>query len=649
MELKSMISSILAGFLFLINSQQVINAEETPTSIDDKQIEEALISGVADLEIQLDELYKEVGTELNINYIYVKILHLIAGGKAVYADKRPNIYSEETTNEAFSIEGVEQDYSKLAPWAYCPDTKVSRPSGKYLPDAAYSVTYDIVQLMNERYYTDRGNIQSYFNNLKVESQTTIIFCEALLQYLGAGKYEVDGFYRAYEQILYTKEANENVLEADGKGGFRFKDEYKNILRNNGITDNSRIKALEIALSFDSMLASAKGADELSQEYTLPYKVGYTSRENMMKAAMSIVGKVRYVWGGGHLKTGTIRGINPIWEEFDEAYENQNGDRDCIRPAYSWCPLHGVIEDGNGCLFKSTTVYSIEQYLEERKGSLDIELIKDDGRFEHLLNRYIDFERGVAGHRLDGLDCSGYTSWVFNQIDETRNYDSSAERFTSQSSIVGLDAEKTLLLPGDVYAWTGHIVLNVGKVSDSDNVYVILEASPNIVKFGVMYRDRANMQEVNEAINIAKEANQLLGGIDTDTEYTHVYNMDKVGYVETEESETDEENTETNDENTETSENEVGRRYAEVGRFKNMFIDEDTIIEEHGKTIKQFTAQEIIQHVINSYGREYLTGIDTYTGKIFSVAGMINTSEEETNNNEKKENRPIETKKLVIGG
>lgn len=629
MELKSVVSSILAGFLFLINSQQIINAEEE-SIVDSKIIEETIVSGVSDLEVQLDELYKEVGSELNINYIYVKILHLIAGGKAIYADKRPNIYSEETTNMAFKIGGADQKYDKLAPWAYCPDNKVTRPNGKYLPDAAYNVTYSLVQLMNKRYYTNRGDMQVYFDGLKEEIQTNIIFCEALLEYLGASDYEVNNFHRIYEQILYTKEKDENVLEFKDNKVFEFKDKYKDIITNNGITDKNRIKALEITLSFDSLLASAESTEELSNEYELPYRVGYISRENMMKAALSVIGKVRYVWGGGHVQTGNIRGINPIWKEFNSTYFNENDGKNCIKPTYSWCPIHGIVEDVNGCLMKSTSVYNVEEYLIEREKEIDVTLIKEDIRFNNLLNKYIDFKHGVVGHRLDGLDCSGYAGWIYNQIDTNRNYDSSAEKFIEKNGMVELNIDDNLLLPGDVIAWTGHIVMNIGKADTNNNVYIIVEASPNVVKFGVLYRENATNKEINNAIKLANEANELLGGLDSTKEFTHAYNISKLGYV----GQTDEEDNKQSDE-----------RYIAVGRMSNTFIDENTSIKEQGKTIKEMLAAEIIQYIIDSYDIEYLTGLNSYKGELFNIDNKVSS---ENNKDSNKEISVDDTDKLVVG-
>ena len=124
-----------------------------------------------------------------------------------------------------------------------------------------------------------------------------------------------------------------------------------------------------------------------------------------------------------------------------------------------------------------------------------------------------------------------------------------------------------MLPGDVYSWTGHIVLIVGKVANSGKSHIILEASPNTVKFGVLYYSGVSTDELEKAINIAKEANDLIGAL-PDVERTHIYNMDNVGYKED------------------------GTRYAEIGRLPFPFIDETTVISGYGKPIKEMYADEI---------------------------------------------------------
>ena len=608
-------------------------ATSVSTNVDIEAVDKIVASGVDDIGVQLNDLYKEVGKSLNIDYMYVKILHLIAGGKAVYADKRPNILAELTVESMaapFDIDGAVQLYNQQAPWIVMPDETVERPSKYYLPDAAYSVTSEVVKLMNGRYYADRGEMQEYFDALSKDVKTNVIFCEAVLEYIGAEREAIESFYVTYEKILYEKEANENVLEMNEDGTFSIKEEFKDIFVDNYLGDEDILNVLSIILSFDSKLAASKSVDEVRDAYILPYKVDYTSRENMMLAAMSVVGKVRYVWGGGHLTTGMIDGINPSWQAFYDAYpldENAEGHARCIQPSGCWCPIHKAVENENGCLLKSETITSVEDYVDTIKEVCDTSKLETD-KYKALLEDKVDLEHGVASHRLDGLDCSGYASWLYNQISNKREYDAGARSFISSSGLKVVPYGYKML-PGDVFSWGSHIVVVIGPSSANSKAYVITEASPNMVKFGVMYYGSAKQSDINEAIAIAKEANDLIGGVPA-TEKTHIYNMDTRGYT-----------TETIDSgttviegdwvyNTETEQWEQGQtiineptvkttRYAEIGRLNTSFLDENIIIPDYNKKIKDMSAKEIIQYTLNNMDKSYVSGFDTYEGKIFDTS------------------------------
>ena len=617
MLIKRIVASVIASVM-IVGTTQVAYAAEAESSdapemtitidssISSEGTTEVTTPALDDLAVQLNDMYVEVGRNLNIDYIYVKILHLLAGGKAVYADKLPNIYSETTVESMqgpFDIEGATQTYSVQAPWVVCPDEEIERPSKYYIVDAAYSTTSDIVKLMNQRYFADRGQMQDYFDALSKEVKTNIVFCEAVMEYIGSNREAIESFYSIYEKILYEKETGENVIEANGDGTFSIKDKFKQIFISNNITSERDLEILCLILSFDSKLAASSSPDEVKDEYVAPYKIDYTSRENMMLAAMSVVGKVRYVWGGGHLDTGTLNGINPAWQAFYEAYPTEPEDAGfsrCIQPTGCWCPIHGAVEAENGCLMSAETVYSVEEYIDSRKEVIDTSEL-DTEIYKNLLNSDIDFSRGVNSHRLDGFDCSGYASWVYNQISSARTYDCGARNFISAGGLRSI-AYGSEMLPGDVFSWGSHIVVVVGAVRDGGKAYVILEASPNTVKFGVMYYGSARQSDINTAINVAREANDLIGGLPL-TEKTHIYNMDSVGF----------------------SENEPTGRYAEIGRLPYSFLDENIIIAGYGKKIKDMTAQEIIQYTLNNMNEKYVTGLSTYTGSIYDVSTFKSVS------------------------
>ncbi|MBR1453939.1 MAG: hypothetical protein IJ593_04775 [Lachnospiraceae bacterium] len=689
--IKRLCTALLAILIMCSVATPALAAEEV-------QVNENVVTQSKDyLNSQLDELYHMVGKELHINYMYVKLLHMIAGGKAVYADSKPNIFVDTTVDSlagAFDIDGVNQEYKLTAPFVDCPDSDVERPSKYYLPDAAYNVTASIVTLMNTRYRYDRGTMQGYFDSREKAMKTTICFCEAVLLYTGSDIETVNNFYRIYERMLYEKENNEYVIEMNEYGNYSFKEKFLQILKSNGIEDAREIEILNIILRFDSKLAASCYSDLADLDSNEPYVLNYPSRENLMTAAMSLVGKVKYVWGGGHLSTGNVEGINPIWINFYNAYgdkydehieileltddeyleyleyvemtdhilkydfndyyivnrnakqsytdeetgkkvinisknriplvksvvelidnetelddveDTENNDSigskkkyevtlyvenehyyKCIRPNGPWCPIHGMVELENACLFSSNTVYSLDEYLDIYYDIYDISAI-DNSKTKEML-KAVDFEGGITPHRLDGLDCSGYMTWVFNQITDKYSYDSGALGFIGQYGMQKIDDEN--LLPGDVFSWGDHIVMIVGYVDDY-NTYVIIESGPNTIKFGVGYFNNATVESIAKAHDIAKEANTLIGNIG-EKETIREFNMSELAFEGT-------------DENTIKS---LG--YHGFGRYRDWFIDEDSIVSGYNKKLKEMSAVEVIQHTIDSLGYDYITGIDTYS-------------------------------------
>lgn len=615
--LRSAISSILVGLILsglifptyataadieVIESQTMDSAVQTVEDSSDPT-NGAEIVELDDLNVQLNDLYYEIGEQLNIDYMYVKILHMLAGGKAVYADASPNIRIDETVDSlpgAFEIPGADQTWELTADWIICPDETVERPSKNYLPDAAYNVTADVVAIMNTRYYADRGNMQEYFDALNNNVKTTIIFCESVLQYTGSTPEAVNSFYSIYEKLLYDKDNDENVLEANQDGTYTFKPNFLSIIKDNGISTDREIEILSTILRFDASLAASSSMSELSDTYAVPYIIGYQSRENMMIAAMSVVGKVRYVWGGGHLGTGAIKGINPNWGLFYNTYGTnveEDGYLRCVKPTISWCPIHGTTTSENGCLFASENVYSAEEFIDERSSVYNTAALETEAFSDMLEKAGVD--SGITSHRLDGLDCSGYASWVYNQVQDSVTYDSGALRFISQRGITSLP-EGTKLLPGDVFSWGAHIIVIVGAVGENSRAYVMVESGPNVVKFGVAYYSGASSKDLELAKALALEANQLIGNLDAE-EPVRSFNMTNCVY-----SAGDDENYAS------------WNGYHAWGRLTKTFIDEATILSEYGKTIKEMTAQEIIQHTINNLPYHYLSGISNYEGQLFST-------------------------------
>lgn len=583
-----------------INESVSDETEEVATvEITDKEVEKAL-SKVEDINVQIEEIYTEVSSMLNLDTKYVKILHLIAGGKTIYLDKKPSVYADETVNTLngpFEIKGANTEY-RIMPDIVSEDTTIIRPSAYYLPDAAYSVTYDIVQIMNERNKLDRGDLQEYFDGLKMEIKKEILFCEAVMVYTGESDEVVNSFYKAYEKMIYDKQKGENIIETSEDGTVKFKETHYNTLISNGIVNEDTINNLAIILSFSSNIKENDNVDEIKDRYIIPYVANYTSRENMMIAASSVVGKVRYVWGGGHSGASDIDGINPAWAMFEAKYDdepiiettdeegNVTGVRvsesydKCIQPKGSYCPYHG--STGVDCSFTGPYVHSLDEYIATMEGYLDTTDFKTE-KYKDLMQNTA-FYKGVAVDTMNGLDCSGYASWVYNQITDKYHINEVAANFTDNPGVRQVHYGQTLL-PGDTFGWTAHIIVIVGKISDTGLVYLTVESTPNVLKYGVAYYGGASQKEIDKAKKLATEANMLIGGIKGEEAKPNVFSMDK--YL----------------------------CRCSIGRYKEAFVDEYTIISDYNKTINNMYAHEIIEYVLTKLPYSYVTGYNDYDGEL----------------------------------
>lgn len=639
MNIRKIIATIVVSVILIQNTVVVFAEEETVEgteqtsdlsihSNDQAQSEDIAdnIVSIPDINSQLDTLYDEIGTRLGVDKSYIKQIHLLAGGRAIYAEKKPDIRTDlmsKTDKTPLYIDGADINYIK-AEFIKCKDDTISRPSEYYLPDALYSISYDIVSLMSQRYYCNRGGYQIYYDSLQDDVKKRIAFYEAILMYTGAKVESVDKFYLAYEKMLYDKSTNENVIEKVSDNTFKIKDKFIGILNSIGIESDKQLGYLAIALSFDKNLAVNDSVETLQEIYNVPYKPNYTSRENMMVAAASLCGKVRYVWGGGHSGASYIDGINPIWEKFESLYPDaasrqvrldndtvinipNEGYNTCIKPSGSWCPIHGYTNEE----FHGGDVHSLQEYIDISAEHLDSSELLDT-KYRDMLDK-IDFTDGINIHTLDGLDCSGFASWLYNQITDKYEINSTAQNFTQQAGISQIKYGDTIY-PGDIFAWTDHIVIIVGKVNNNNKAFVTIEQTPNVLKYGAIYYRGASLSDIELAKRIAAEANELIGGIDSSSEKPHAYCMDSVGIYTVQETV----NTDTTGLESEGNETVVEHleQYREIGRFKDKFLDEEVGLTEYGTPIKYMCATDIIQHTISKLPISYISGYNTYNGKIF---------------------------------
>ncbi|MBO5389415.1 MAG: hypothetical protein J6A59_15030, partial [Lachnospiraceae bacterium] len=123
MLIKRIISASIISIILISNTYTVFGDDIIPENIVTEASIEQTITSVPDINTQLDTLYTEIANNLSIDKSFVKQLHLLAGGKSVYADKKPNIYNEltiETMDAPMNIIGASTEYRK-AEFIQCPD------------------------------------------------------------------------------------------------------------------------------------------------------------------------------------------------------------------------------------------------------------------------------------------------------------------------------------------------------------------------------------------------------------------------------------------------------------------------------------------------------------------------------------------------
>ncbi len=214
----------------------------------------------------------------------------------------------------------------------------------------------------------------------------------------------------------------------------------------------------------------------SQPVALAYSLPDSSTESqMISDTLSLVGKVRYVWGGGHLKTAMVDGISPIWEPFNQLYADQQlpSDYSLGLDRNSWCPVHGY----QNCIEVGSGIHSLEQLIDQRADMLGI----PTEQFSCFSQQdFKDRSTWKRTHRFDGLDCSGYMSWVVYQ--SLGVYQESMEHMdlTPFCQMVTRDS----LRPGDIVEFDEHTYMLIGEVQPG--CWIHSEATPGVLRLGITW-------------------------------------------------------------------------------------------------------------------------------------------------------------------
>lgn len=616
-----------------LNQQASYTNIETNSDNDSTDIENTSIGFNSDeqidttqIEYQLNSLIMKVQKQTGLQVSDIYKLYNIAGYKPIYETLNPDISKETTVvglGVPFDIMGDAQTYKERNSYYYCPDDQIQRPTKYYLPDAAYNVQLTVQKYVNKWKSKDRSSDETY-QMLQDEVKSKLYFYEAVLDYIGQPS---DNLYVLYEQIIDGKiqnglsvyDTDNTVVDDNGFTKYKFNTWVTDIMRTHGYND-SQISLLEQLWYDDTYILYCTSITDIVADYYYPYTYGEQTIDNWLSVVAQVVGKVRYVWGGGHYGANNIRGISPMWSLFNQYYIDSGHARSSIVPGQHWCPIHGLLEksdeddtsgtedtsgidsqeaqtenDGAGenqCVGLNGDYFrSVAAYIRSRKKLFDTSLL-ETGKYNEMINNAGLVSSQIPGHNLDGLDCQGYVGWVYNQITGGQMVDSNARYFIQSNKFKELQTSDKLK-PGDIFQWQTHIVMIVGPAQQESNcgAYVMIEMSPCYVQFGVAYKSQASALDIQRARQIAYDANILFGGKDCGMQ-VHAYNIEY-----------------------ETVENEDGtkvqqpRTAMKLGRYSGFTDTSD---------FYQMTATELIQYTVNKYLHSeneqdvtYLTGINDY--------------------------------------
>ncbi len=419
------------------------------------------------------------------------------------------------------------------------DSPSKSKESKILHDAMAELYSDIYIT-----YKEKGIIVNSFGDFSnnIYNQAAVRAILGGTQFTTRGNIDFDGTFNHSSKVV-KQDNNGKYVELEGYKYYQsiidelsnktqFKLDYKQIVYDVPATSNSgtnnkfgwmySFQGLNAA-NYYSRLWKKQIAEAPKKQVTVgyalvnslevPYKYGVKSREELMVAAASLVGKVKYVWGGGLQGTNHITTINPLWRQFSRMYDNAGKTDKSIRPRTSgyWCPIHSASGDDK-CAFFSPTYTDAETFLLDR--SLDYSKYGNPyaGISPQVLNTALaEVTQAVPYHRLEGLDCAGFVGWAFNQISSDNKYGGDAGSFVSNNKMIQI-TDLAKLACGDVVTSGDHIVLIVAPTNIDGTVFMTVESVPPEVKFGMLFKPGASKQDKDDARKMIKAANYYFGNI-----------------------------------------------------------------------------------------------------------------------------------------
>ena len=414
----------------------------------------------------------------------------------------------------------------------------------------------------------------------------------------------------------TVEAICNILDPDGQKGYY--EGYIGYADREGVIDsyaNDWIYAPKVVYwgnrLFKEAVLSTGGSVEDNyieiggnwESLETPWDVNSgNNKSDMLTASLSVVGKVMYVWGGGHtINTITQEGIMPTWlierNQIVELgypthyYTGQGGD---INSSYLAYRVAGSpVKETNQNLLRDNAYTSYVRTAQEYISETDYNSVLFNTFKSNVNNGKFTGSIGENGELVTnnysksiinfmGMDCSGYVGWVLNQATDTpTSYGISSYRTTHNLKSYNLSNYDYEYKFGDLFDYSGHIVMVVGKVSDK--ICIFVEETPPCVRLSIGYINGYNDEDFTYAYNIVKEANKLIGNLDSTTGVS-ITNMKNLT----------------------------------IDRPSKIYDDENMIISKFNKTINELDVIETIQLAIDNMGKEYLWGLESYSGELFKI-------------------------------
>lgn len=532
---------------------------------------------------QVDEVISDASEEYELEEWKMSVLARELDIEPVYSDKSANVYTdlscvELTDGSLFTVE----NYNNISRNSDGSDENLEGDRRNFV-DVVYSLAKGYKEFENSN--VDNNE---YINNdtrikyLTDEDKSYVKFSLDALDFIGKGEYK-DKFCTDYKNIIDTVQENNlttKVIYVDNENNTKINGVIEdNVVRTEDTTDdyvNTLSNILSGSTQFTNNVTFCKNYEEPTVpvvensdgvEQNSQFRYLELTRRNMMVAATSLVGKVRYIWGGGHGGGAQIAGANPTWEKFNSAYKEKGIDG-CLESSSGSCPIHG----NSACAYRGPSVNTIEEYIsawdkqmsdagfENAIDGIDANKMYSVFRDRNTVSEYKSQSLGL--HQLDGLDCSGFTCWVYNQVDSYDTKDTVAVSFVNTDDVKRIKLGDELY-PGDAIGWDTHIVVVFGKYAD--NCYIVVEQTPDVLRFGAVSVGSGS-KYLDEAGKYADELNAM-AGIDTSENKAVKRQLEKYS----------------------------GRSLG-IARLDRPFEDEGVEIPQYGKSFENLTAQEIVEYI-----------------------------------------------------